>query len=82
VAESTWARCSGQFSLGRARPRAAGDRRRLGQLKPDQRIALILTAAGYSYREVGQRRGWTYTYADRCVSEGRAALRKLALASK
>jgi hypothetical protein len=46
-----------------------------GRLKPDQRMALLLAAAGYSYREIGQRRGWTYTKVNRCVNEGRAALR-------
>ena len=49
----------------------------LGRLKPDQRLALILQAAGYSYSEIAQRRGWTYTKVNRCVSEGRAALRRI-----
>jgi hypothetical protein len=39
------------------------------------RTAAGLRAAGYSYREIAGRRGWTYTYADLCVSGGRAALR-------
>jgi RNA polymerase sigma factor (sigma-70 family) len=50
-------------------------RTRLGRLKPDQRMALILRAAGFSYREIGERRGWTYTKVNRCVNEGRSALR-------
>jgi RNA polymerase sigma factor (sigma-70 family) len=50
-------------------------RTRLGRLKPDQRMALILQAAGFSYREIGARRGWSYTKVNRCVNEGRAALR-------
>lgn len=50
-------------------------RRRLGALKPDQRSALGLQAAGYSYREIGEWRGWTYTKVNRCIAEGRAALR-------
>ncbi|HEX2707786.1 MAG TPA: sigma-70 family RNA polymerase sigma factor [Solirubrobacterales bacterium] len=51
-------------------------RRRIGRLKPDQRIALGFFAAGFSYREIAGRRGWTYTKVNRCVSEGRAALRR------
>jgi RNA polymerase sigma factor (sigma-70 family) len=50
-------------------------RRQLGRLKPDQRTALFLRAAGFSYREIGARRGWSYTKVNRCVNEGRAALR-------
>ena len=52
-------------------------RRRLSQLKPDQRIALILIAAGFSYREIGRCRGWTYTKVNRAIAEGRAALNRL-----
>jgi RNA polymerase sigma factor (sigma-70 family) len=48
---------------------------RLRSLKADQRTALVLQAAGYSYREIGERRGWTYTKVNRCVTEGRRALR-------
>jgi DNA-directed RNA polymerase specialized sigma24 family protein len=44
-------------------------------LKPDQRKALALLALGYSYREIATRRGWTYTKVNRCIAEGRAALR-------
>jgi RNA polymerase sigma factor (sigma-70 family) len=48
---------------------------RLVQLKRDERRALVLKAAGYSYGEIGKRYGWTYTKVNRCLSEGRAALR-------
>jgi RNA polymerase sigma factor (sigma-70 family) len=51
-------------------------RRRLACLKPDERTALGLFAAGLSYEEIGRRRGWTYTKVNRCISEGRAALRR------
>ena len=51
------------------------DRRRLARLKAEEQAALCLQAAGYSYREIGERRGWTYTKVNRCISEGRAALR-------
>jgi DNA-directed RNA polymerase specialized sigma24 family protein len=33
-------------------------------------------ALGYSYREIAERQGWTYTKVNRCVAEGRAALRR------
>jgi RNA polymerase sigma factor (sigma-70 family) len=51
----------------------------LGRLKPDQRAALLLLAAGCSYREVGELRGWTYTKVNRCLNAGRAALRAAAV---
>ena len=46
----------------------------LGLLKRDERIALVLLAAGYSYREIGERQGWTYTKVNRCIAEGRRRL--------
>jgi RNA polymerase sigma factor (sigma-70 family) len=46
----------------------------LAQLKPDQRTALLMFALGYSYAEIAERRGWTYTKVNRCLAEGRAAL--------
>jgi RNA polymerase sigma factor (sigma-70 family) len=49
----------------------------LGRLKPDERTALLLFALGCSYREIGERQGWTYTKVNRCMAEGRAALRAL-----
>jgi DNA-directed RNA polymerase specialized sigma24 family protein len=48
----------------------------LARLKPDERTALLLLALGYSYREIGELRGWTHTKVNRCLSEGRAALRE------
>ena len=47
----------------------------LARLKPDERAALLLLGLGYSYREIGELRGWTYTKVNRCLAEGRAALR-------
>jgi DNA-directed RNA polymerase specialized sigma24 family protein len=47
----------------------------LRDLKPDERTALLLLGLGYSYREIGRSRGWSYTKVNRCVAEGRAALR-------
>lgn len=53
-------------------------RRRLGALKADQRTALGMQAIGCSYREIGERRDWTYTKVNRSIAEGRAALREAA----
>jgi RNA polymerase sigma factor (sigma-70 family) len=50
-------------------------RSRLRRLKPDERTALGMLAAGLSYKEIGQLRGWTYTKVNRCIAEGRASLR-------
>ena len=55
-------------------------RRRLARLKPDERTALGMRAAGLSYAEIGELRGWTHTKVNRCLSEGRAALRRSAAA--
>jgi RNA polymerase sigma factor (sigma-70 family) len=48
----------------------------LGRLKPDERSALLLLGLGLSYREIAERRAWTYTKVNRCLAEGRAALRQ------
>jgi DNA-directed RNA polymerase specialized sigma24 family protein len=57
----------------------ARERRRLfAQLKRDERRALLLLALGYSYAEIAERFGWTYTKVNRCINEGRAALRATA----
>jgi RNA polymerase sigma factor (sigma-70 family) len=53
-------------------------RRRVRGLKPDERTALLLKAAGYSYEEIGARRGWSYTKVNRSITEGRARLRERA----
>jgi DNA-directed RNA polymerase specialized sigma24 family protein len=50
-------------------------RSRLAALKRDERRALSLLAAGYSYREIGQLTDWAYTKVNRYIAEGRAALR-------
>ncbi len=50
-------------------------RRDLAALKPDERRALWLQALGLSYVEICEATGWTHTKVNRCLSEGRAALR-------
>jgi len=50
-------------------------RRELPRLKPQERRALGLLAAGHSYREICAITGWSYTKVNRSITEGRAALR-------
>lgn len=57
------------------RAEIAGDLAALERLKPDERTALLLLGYGYSYREIASRQRWTHTKVNRCVAEGRAALR-------
>lgn len=45
-------------------------------LKPDQRSALIMLGLGCSYGEICGCRGWTHTKTNRCIAEGRSAVRK------
>jgi RNA polymerase sigma factor (sigma-70 family) len=51
-------------------------RARLRGLKPDERTAVGLHAAGFAYGEIAEQRGWTKTKVNRCLYEGRAALRE------
>ena len=43
----------------------------LRALKPDEAKALMMTAHGLSYAEIGERNGWSYTKVNRAVTEGR-----------
>ena len=45
----------------------------LARLKPQERRALALKAEGYSYAEIMELTGWTYTKVNRCMAEGRKA---------
>ena len=47
----------------------------LAALKPNERLAVLLQAQGYSYAEICALCDWTYTKVNRCLAEGRAALR-------
>ena len=53
----------------------AEQRQALASLKRDERRALWLLGLGLSYAEICQATGWTHTKVNRCLSEGRAALR-------
>ena len=59
------------------RERSLERMRLLAGLKPDERRALVLRGHGYSYREISELTGWTYTKVNRCLAEGRARLRAL-----
>ena len=50
----------------------------LNGLGVNQRVALTLRAAGFSYREIAAITGKTYTWTNRHLSEGRARVRALA----
>jgi RNA polymerase sigma factor (sigma-70 family) len=49
----------------------------LGLLKPHERRALALKAEGYSYAEIGDLTGWTFTKINRCMAEGRKSFLEL-----
>lgn len=46
----------------------------LSRLKPQEMRALLLKAEGYSYAEIGEITGWSYTKVNRSLTEGRQAL--------
>jgi hypothetical protein len=48
----------------------------LASLKPAETRALVLQAAGRSYRDIEAETGWTTTKVNRALTEGRAALRE------
>ena len=51
----------------------------LGRLKPQEVRCLLLRAEGYSYKQICDETGWTYTKVNRCLAEGRQSfLHKLA----
>ena len=44
----------------------------LAALKANERLAIVLQAQGYSYAEICELCGWTYTKVNRSLAEGRA----------
>ena len=46
----------------------------LRRLKPQEVRCLVLRAQGYSYEEICELTGWTYTKVNRCLTEGRRSL--------
>jgi RNA polymerase sigma factor (sigma-70 family) len=53
------------------RERVARSGEALNALKPQEVRALTLKAQGYSYAEIGEITGWSYTKINRCMAEGR-----------
>lgn len=49
------------------------------RLKRDERRALILLAAGYTFDEIAAIEGWTYSKVKRCTYEGRLRLRRMVI---
>jgi len=49
--------------------------RALARLKPQERRCLLLLAQGFSYNEIAERTGWSYTKVNRSLTEGRRSLR-------
>jgi hypothetical protein len=43
------------------------------RLKPQEVRCLLLKAEGYTYKEICELTGWTYTKVNRCLTEGRRA---------
>lgn len=54
-------------------------REQMRQLKPQERTALGLLALGHSYKEIADLCSWSYTKVNRCIAEGRTALRAAGL---
>jgi RNA polymerase sigma factor (sigma-70 family) len=54
-----------------SRERVARSGEALQALKPQEARALTLKAQGYSYAEIGEITGWSYTKINRCMAEGR-----------
>jgi len=68
---------AGPVERSEQRERVADAAALLVRLKPDERTAVVLQAEGYSYAEICERTGWTFTKVNRSLSEGRARLRSL-----
>jgi RNA polymerase sigma factor (sigma-70 family) len=61
----------GPADAAERRERIGRAREALKALKPQELRALTLLAEGYSYAEIGELTGWTYTKVNRCLAEGR-----------
>ncbi len=61
----------GPTDRAESRERVARSSEALRALKPQEVTALTLKAEGYSYAEIGELTGWTYTKINRCMAEGR-----------
>ncbi len=62
---------AGPSERAASRERVARSGEALRALKPQELRALTLKAQGYSYEEIGEITGWSYTKINRCMAEGR-----------
>lgn len=62
---------AGPSEVAASRERVRRSREALRALKPHELRALTLKAQGYSYVEIGEITGWSYTKINRCMAEGR-----------
>lgn len=69
--ESIASDSDGPTERAASRERVARSKEALRALKPNELRALTLKAQGYSYAEIGELTGWTYTKINRCMAEGR-----------
>jgi RNA polymerase sigma factor (sigma-70 family) len=69
--ESVPSESPGPNDLVASRERVARSGEALQALKPQEVRALTLKAQGYSYAEIGEITGWSYTKINRCMAEGR-----------
>ncbi len=65
----------GPADAAERRERIGRAREALKALKPQELRALTLLAEGYSYAEIGELTGWSYTKVNRCLAEGRQRFR-------
>lgn len=76
LAEAQPADSPGPDDFAERKEQLAERRQALADLKRDERRALWLLALGLSYAEICEATGWTNTKVNRCLSEGRTALRQ------
>lgn len=65
----------GPADAAERRERIGRAREALKTLKPQELRALTLLAQGFSYAEIGEVTGWSYTKVNRCLAEGRQRFR-------
>jgi RNA polymerase sigma factor (sigma-70 family) len=82
ISEALLCERPGPMERAERRDRVAAVAQALAELKPDERLAIVLQAHGYSYAEIGELCRWTYTKVNRCLAEGRAKLREVAGAGR
>lgn len=72
----------GPADVAERNERIARCREALQTLKPQELHALTLLAEGFSYEEIGERTGWTYTKINRSLAEGRQRFRRSLVSSE